>query len=144
MAERRDPRRPQQPIDRPVFHFDADRRGDDHDDNYYADNPPHKDHGDEPGHSDWGHEDERHVDHGDSADRLFDWLQALIQSVEDQLVTRQQRLENLVHERLAAVEREAGRVVRELGDRVHELGRRLDDATDGKPPSGPPPWDPPR
>jgi hypothetical protein len=53
--------------------------------------------------------------------------------LEQQLLTRQQRLEQVVEERLAAVEAEAGRVVRELSDHVLELGRRLDDATGDEP-----------
>ena len=143
MVERRDPRNPP-PVDPPVFHLDTGGLSD-HDDHYYSDNPPHKDHGDEPGHSDWGHEDEGHVDHGDGTDRLFDRLQALIQSVEDQLVARQQRLEQHVEERLTALEREANRVVRELGDDVHALGRRLDHKTGDEPRSDPrPPRDPGR
>lgn len=163
MAERRDPRETQPPNEGPVFHFDSGRPRHDHD-AHVDDGPPHDDHyhvdrhGDSFGdiygdHDDQGqHGDQGHVDHHDehgdegwAADSLFDRIQSLIQTLEDQLLTRQQRLERLVHERLTAVEVEASRVVRELGDHVQELHRRLDDATGDEPPAAPrPPRDPRR
>jgi hypothetical protein len=161
MPERRDPRRPQPPIDRPVFHFDtglvADHldHDDGHDDGGFQDHfhEDHDDHGDEGHNDDHEDHDDRHADedHGDEGhydsaagdDWLLDRLQSLIRTVQQDLLTRQQRLERLVGERLTAVENEAARVVRELGEHVHELGRRVDDATGDEPPSGrPSPRDP--
>jgi hypothetical protein len=173
VAERRDPRTPRPTSDRPVFHFDTglvqdhlDHEDGHHDgdyqDHFHEDHEDHEDHVDDgPPHEDHvDHHTDIHEDHQDQDDhydryqdvhgdqgRVTDWLldrlQALIKSVQQDLVTRQQRLEQQINERLTAVENEAERVVRELGEHVRELGLRVDDATADEPHSGrPSPRDP--
>jgi hypothetical protein len=138
MADRRDLRRSRPPVGRPVFHFDIGPRlgRQDHDDmtpytdfvDHVDDHEDHEDHVDD--HDDEGAFWDGHHNDAAGTDRLFDRLESLLQSLEQRVATRQQRLEKLVEARLRAVEAEADRVVRELGDHVHELRRRVDDATD--------------